>query len=407
MTGLARRPEVDWRAALAAIVGAHAGVTLLLRLPSVLAPVLIMDHGWTATLVGAVTGLATGLSVLLMMSGAGVVRALGSKRALQAGLLSGIVALALLALQSPLLAIMAAIFIGMAHAPMHPAGNDLLERYAAPGRRSIVFSVKQSGPSFGGIVAGLMLPMLAAAGGTELALGGAAALLLSALILCSVLVRDENGVHRSSSGWREAFSRRSIVGPLRTVVADAALRRMALLGATLSLVSSVWMAYLPIYLSLHVGMDVALAGVGFALFQAGAFSGRILLGWVADRFLPPRAIISLAMLGSAVLTAALPLLATLGFSTALLALALPAGIFTAGWSGVQLAEAVRVAGRERLVDAISGLMVITGLGVVGGPFAFLLIVAGAGNWSGGFVILSVLPAAALILKLLTEGVHRT
>lgn len=389
-SGNAGPPPLDWRLALLAMCAAHGAATVLLRLVSVLGPELIVHYGWTPELVGAVATAANIGSVGFVLVGGGVLRALGSTRAIAAGLLCGMAGLMLLALPVSWVVLAAGLMLGLAHAPAHPAGNDLLERYAPAGRRSLVFSIKQSAPPLGGMLAGLVLPGIAIAFGLWAALLVAGLAVLLALVTLGPLHR-RHGTPMVASAWRGAFSLRSLSGPVRVVMMDPDLRPLALVGLVLSLVHSVWLVYLPTYLSLEIGLPVALAGLVFAVLQAGAFGGRILLGWSADRLVPPRTILFIALGGTSLTTSILPFVAAPGAVMPLVLLAAVTGIVASGWNGVQVAEVVRLAGRDRLLDAVSGLMVVTGTGVVVGPMLFAPLRGLTGDWDLAFHLLALLP----------------
>jgi MFS family permease len=389
-------PPLDWRLALLAMCAAHGAATVLLRVVSVLGPELVVHHGWTPELVGAVATAANIGSVGFVLVGSGVLRALGSTRAIGAGLICGIGGLLLLSLPVSLAVLLAGLMLGLAHAPAHPAGNDLLDRYAPVSRRSLVFSIKQSAPPLGGMLAGLVLPSVAIAFGLWAALAVAGAVVVLAVIALLPLHR-RHGTRLVAASWKGAFALRSLAGPLRVVLGDPQLRRIALVGLVLSLVHSVWLVYLPIYLSLEIGLPVTIAGILFAVLQAGAFAGRILLGWSADRLVAPRVILMAALGGTALTTTLLPIVAGTAATLPLALLVGITGIVAAGWNGVQVAEVVRLAGRERLLDAVSGLMVVTGTGVVIGPMLFPPLLAIAGNWGLAFHLLAGFPVVALLV----------
>src|SRR5690606_2942922 len=149
------------------------------------------------------------------------------------------------------------------------------------------------------------------------------------------------------------FNMRNVTGPMRTVMLDPTLRSLAMTGFILSLVHSAWLVYLPTYLSVEIGIPPIVSGYIFAVLQTGAFLGRLMLGWGADKILTPRSVLVWALIGTAVTTCILPAIAPYSNGLVLGILALITGIAAAGWSGVQVAEVMRLAKPDSLIDAAS------------------------------------------------------
>ncbi|WP_028035816.1 MFS transporter [Chelativorans sp. J32] len=389
--------EPDWRLVLLTVCIAHCAATILMRLVPVLGPELIVSYNWTPELVGQVSTIANIGSVGFVLIGAGVFRALGPARGLLLGLCSGFIGL--LVMTSPVagLPLVAGMLLGFSHAPSHPVGNDLLHNHAPSGHRSLIFSVKLSAPAMGGVLAGLTLPAIANAFGLHVALAAAGVpLILGAIALMPLYPQLRKADGRSLLS-KDMFNARNLSGPLYTVLSDHRLRYLTSTGFFLSLVHSAWLVYLPTYLSIEVGVAPVVSGYIFALLQAGSFFGRILLGWGADRRLSPRLILFCALTGTAATTYLLPVLASSGDATSVAILALIAGVVAAGWSGVQVAEVMRRAPPDRLIDAASGVMVTTGLGVIIGPLIFPLLITWTGSWEKAFMSMVPFPLIALLM----------
>lgn len=388
---------LNWKRVLLIVCVAHAAATVQLRLVPVLGPELIMNYGWTPDMVGHVATIANVGSVGFVMIGAGVFRALGAARGILLGIASGLSGLLLVAVPGAAVPYLAGILLGFCHAPSHPIGNDLLQNHAPGGYRALIFSVKQSAPALGGVLAGLILPVIGARYGLYAALVAAAVPLLIGLMILAPLYSGLRRMDLMRPRNGAMFDFQNLSGPTYTVLSDPQLRRLTLTGFTLALVNSAWLVYLPTYLALEIGISPVVAGYIFALFQVGAFVGRLALGWIADKILSPRLVLTGALVGSAIVNCLLPVIAPSAQILPIAVLATALGVLAAGWSGVQVAEVMRLAPRDRLIDAGSGVMVTTGLGVIIGPLLFPVLMFLTGSWEGAFMAIVVFPLAALIV----------
>jgi MFS family permease len=120
-----------------------------------------------------------------------------------------------------------------------------------------------------------------------------------------------------------------------------------------------------------------------------------LIGWGADKVLSANTVLVCALIGTAVTTCVLPAIAPFDVPWVIAGLTLVTGMTAAGWSGVQVAEVMRLAKPDSLIDAGSGVMVTTGLGVIIGPLIFPLLIGWTGSWEGAFAALVVFPVLAL------------
>jgi MFS family permease len=381
---------------LLVMLATHGTSSVLMRLVSVLGPELILNYGWTRELVGWTATAVNVGSVGFVLFGAGVLKALGSTRAIRAGLLVGIAGLALLALPVSWLVIVAGLLLGLAHAPANPAGNELLERYAPPGSRALIFSLKQSAPPLGGVFAGLTLPWVTVHHGLVAALCFCGVIVFGALLATRPLHR-RHATPMSRAAWKDSLSLVNIGGPARIVLGSPQMRRLAIAGFALAMVQSIWVVYLPSYLVLGLGYHVTTAGLLFAAVQGASIAGRILLGWSADNLAPASAILLGALLASALMTAALAAAGAFGLDVLFVAVLACAGVATAGWNGVQIAEVIRTAGQERTFEAVSGMMLVIGSGIIAGPPLFSLLLGWLGDWELTFLAAAMIPLAGFVV----------
>ena len=173
--------KIGWRLPLAIMFATHAISTILLRLVPTLAPEFIRQFDLSEAFIGALGSFANIGSVVLIGLGTGALRAMGSYRAIQYGLLACAAGAFLLMISTPWVALAASLMIGIGHAPAHPAGNDILRRRAPERYQTLIFSIKLAAVPLGGVIGGLILPVIAQTFGLRAALLAAAMLSLAAV----------------------------------------------------------------------------------------------------------------------------------------------------------------------------------------------------------------------------------
>ena len=146
-----------WVGPLVAMLVVQTAVSFLSRIPPTLAPTLGPRVGWPAESVGYLTALISGGSIFVLLLAAPLQRRLGSMRTLQIGMALGVAGALLCALPSAGALVVGSLIIGLSIGPPSTAGMDVLQRYAPPSHRNLLFSVKQAGVPLGGVAAGLLL----------------------------------------------------------------------------------------------------------------------------------------------------------------------------------------------------------------------------------------------------------
>lgn len=279
--------------------------------------------------------------------------------------------------------------MGIAYGLPSPAASHLLARFTSPGRRNLIFSLKQTGVPLGGVLAGLVAPPLAEAVDWRaplMATAGAAAAL--AVLFGPVRARwddDRDGGH--------PVLRTPLAG-LRAVLAVAPLRSLSAVGFLLAGVQVSIAAFLVVLLVEDYGYSAVAAGAAMAGVQVAGVLGRIGWGMAADRIGDGL----LTLLGIASLVAGLALgLSALGPEHGALALVVlvALGATAIGWNGVFLAETARLAPDGRVSEATAVLLSGTYLGVTLGPALFGAAVPYLGGYRAGFVLLAAAAAAAV------------
>src|SRR3546814_17046802 len=81
-------------------------------------------------------------------------------RTLQLMLILGAASMALFLHSSVSIALLACFLMGLSNGTANPAGSEVLQRYSPPGKRNLIFSIKQAGVPLGGVIAGLAIPAM-------------------------------------------------------------------------------------------------------------------------------------------------------------------------------------------------------------------------------------------------------
>jgi MFS family permease len=279
--------------------------------------------------------------------------------------------------------LLATILIGFGYGLNNPAASQLLSRVTPPRQRNLVFSIKQSGVPIGGILASVVLPVIAQAWGWR------AGLLLGAAIslgLCTWLAVG----HRDNKSARPQG--RSIIADLRngqaTIWRTPVLRTLSVVGLLYSAMQLSMSAFAVISLVENAGWSVISAGAVAAAMQLAGAGGRIGWGLVADRIgggVKTLAIIGLIMGACCILLfwiAVLP-------PAVVVVVFIVMGASSIGWNGVLLAEIVRHSPPASVGPLTGAVLVYTFAGVMIGPSGFGALFGIIGNYGTTFLVFSL------------------
>jgi MFS family permease len=293
----------------------------------------------------------------------------------------------------------AVVLLGLAFGPETPASASVLARVTPPARRSLVFSVRQTGNQIGAMAGSLLLPMLLLRhAALPFVLVGALALAVA--LWCLRLVRSDGALSPalSASTASSAGVKRERTGGLRDVAASGALR---LLTATM-LVFMATQVCLNLFVMSHAvrhwQLAVPVAASLVALMQGAGLLGRLLWGWVAQK--PGlRTPTLLGLLGLLMAAAGLPLFLWPGTPPwpVLAVLIALVGLSASGWNGVMMAEIARIAGPAR-AGAVTGAVLLFGYaGLAVAPLAFAALGARVGMGATFALLLAASGALAALL----------
>ena len=354
----------------------------LLTLP-VMAPVVAEALQVSPALVGMYVSVTYAGAMTASLLGGATVKRLGAIRVSQWGLLLCAVGLLLCMLPWLPAMVLGAVCIGLGYGPITPASSHLLARTTPKDQMSLVFSIKQTG-----------VPSLLLVVGWQLSMAVVAAV----CVVCAVvsqplrgeLDEDRDAGHRVHLG--------SLIQPIRLVLAHKALTTMAACSFMFSMVQMSLTTYLVTYLHDDLLFGLVAAGLFLSVTQMGGIGGRILWGYVADRWLGARRMLFVLaglMVSGALATAMLSADAPRVWMILVLVVF---GASAIGWNGVYLAEVARRAPEGMASMATGGTLAFTFLGVVLGPPVFGLLSTVFGTYRAGFLaLMGVATCSAAVL----------
>jgi MFS family permease len=366
----------------------------------VMAPVAGPALGFAPSAVGYYIAVTYCGSMIGSAAAGGWIARFGPIRASQAGLALCLAGLSLAATAWPPLVLAGGFVVGLGYGPTTPASSVILVRSAPPSIFALVFSIKQTGVPAGGVLAGLLAPLLILAFGWQwgaVAIGAACFAL--ALAIGAVRARYDVGLNP-----RAPVSLVSALAPVRMVFGDARLRQMCVAGFVYGGVQITLVTFLVTFLVESFALSLVLAGMVMAASQVASVMGRVLWGVLADRAgvatAARRTVLGLLGIGMGV-SALAALSAAPGWPRGLLfAYAAAFGATAVGWNGVWLAEIARLA-PGRASEATGGCLFFTFLGVVVTPPLFNLVLAVAGSYQVAYSVFAV-PALAVGVWLLVR-----
>lgn len=377
-----------WPLLLTLVIQAMVAMALL-SLP-VVAPVVAQTLQVSPALVGLYVSVTyAGAMVATLMGGATVAR-MGAIRVSQWGLV--LCALGLLLCAVPWLPsmVLGAVLIGLGYGPITPASSHLLARTTPKHQMSLVFSIKQTGVPLGSMLAGAVVPPLALLGNWQLSLVAVAAVCL----LCAWVSQSLRAELDSDRQPDTRIRWGSLIEPIRLVLAQRALLIMASCSFMFSMVQLSLTTYLVTFLHDDLSYGLVAAGLALSVTQLGGIGGRVVWGYVADRWLGARrmllllaSVMALGALASAFLTTDTP-------QALVIAILVAFGASAIGWNGVYLAEVARRAPPGMASMATGGTLAFTFLGVVVGPPMFGALSGLFGTYRAGFVGLMVVASVS-------------
>lgn len=274
----------------------------------------------------------------------------------------------------------AGVFVaGLGYGWVNPPTN-VVSNPAAARRRATSMSIKQTGIPLGGILAGILVPPLAAAQGWRISL-------LVPIGLCLLL---------GAVAARWCPRPPAAVTPLAasTDIVRMRIPRAYAFGFIMGGVQVIIFSFLALYLADDRGWSTEQAGAGLSLTLLGGLIGRPLWGWLSDRLHGDRVkVLQLTALFGASALALLPFV-----PSAALPVLLPIlGLVSVGWNGAYIATVTEAAGPSAVGFETGRAMVLVNLGAVVFPPAFGAVFSAMHSWRTAWVLCAVVGSLPLVL----------
>jgi predicted MFS family arabinose efflux permease len=177
--------------------------------------------------------------------------------------------------------------------------------------------------------------------------------------------------------------------PLKLIFQHRNLRSLSIMSLLFAISQMSLTGYLVTFLYEDLGWSLIAAGGALTVAQGGGVAGRMLWGYIADRWLGASmmliviaGLLTIGCVGTALLTPEsspwllFPILAIFGSSAI-------------GWNGVFLAEIARQAPIGQASLATGGTLCITFLGVMIGPPMFGLLAGALGSYGSSYGVLGL------------------
>jgi len=374
---------------LAATLAIQALTSMAVLMPAVYVGVAAPEIGVDPARIGAFMAVIYLAAAAATATCGGWVRRRGALRMSQFGLAAAALGSLLYVTAVPALVRMGAIVVGFGMGPITPASSHILIRRTPPHRRGLVFSLRQTGVPLGNALAGAVVPPLVLALGWR-----GTTIVMAALCAGLALAVEPLRAELDADADPRAPSERGLAGAYRTVWRTPMLLRLALGSIGFSAMQACFGAFVVSFLTTENGIDLAAAGLVLAVSQVTAMGARILWGWVADRFVPPRTLLCLLGLGMAASGAVFALVTPAWPILLVGAVTIAVGATAIGWNGVLIAEVARLAPAGAVGSATGAALSFTFLGAVAAPPLFSAIVGGNGGYRAAFLAAALCSAVA-------------
>ncbi len=376
-----------WLVPIAAIFVLQTTSSFLARFIPIIAPAVSEEFRWDGSSIGYLTAANSLGGLAILIGGSTLLKQVGGMRTLQLSLVLGAASMAFFLHSSLGIALVACFIMGLSNGAANPAGSEVLQRYSPPGKRNLIFSVKQAGVPLGGVIAGLIIPAMVAPAGWRAALF-VCALLVVVPTLATWRISARLDEAPASGRWRISMpnlqSLHRLRVPLQALLDNSGLWRMSIVGSLFAVSQTCWFTFTVIYLIDALGFSLGLAGVVFAVMQAGGVIGRIALGWLSDYLGSATASLSVAAILSATTTVLLGLSSPEWPIWTIIVLAFVAGCSAASWNGVQIAEVARRSPPGMISETAAGSSILVNVVNMLVPTAFAAFVAFSGRYDYAF-----------------------
>jgi MFS family permease len=395
MTGASQgRPPLV--AAVITMLTTYALVILASMTLSAVAPIAAETFSVSARYIGLYTSLVYLGATASSLIAPNLIIRYGALRISQGTVVCAAAGMFALLVGSLLLGVISALLIGFAYGPGNTASNRLLSSMTLAGKRSGVFSIKQTSVPIGGALAGLILPSIALGWGWQYAALGVGVVCL----IAAAAVQPWRARLDADRDPKHPVLPRNPVASVAYVLANRKLRALGITGLVYSGMQYAFGAIMVAFLVERAGVGAIEAGLILGAAMITSVFARLAWGYIADWSRPD---IVLGLLG--LLTAGSVVTAMFVDTTwsipALVALGCWFGAAGFSWNGVFLALLADFAGSKDVAIATSGAMTLVFIGSLSFPAIFtgLLVLSGYALALGGVAVATAVTALYVYLQL--------
>ena len=359
-----------------------------------MAPAVAEDLGLSSQLIGYYTGVLYLFSSMGQLACGGFILRFGALRMSQVSLIMMGLALAAGFMGHVAAFALGAVAIGIGSSVSTPASSHLLARYSPPKHAPLIFSVKQTGVPVGGIMAGVLIPVLLGELDWQGAFVVCGAICLVFAILLQPIRERFDGDRQPSQSLKPGFVWQTV----KQVMATPSLRDLAIGMFCFVGLQGLFGSYFVTYTTETLGRSLVTANFYFSIAMTAAIFARILWGWVGSALVPARLLIAYLAAVMAMASAGMGWLAPVASDEAVIAVAILYCISAISWHGLMLAEIARLAPEGQVGPTTGASLAFAGAGMMTYPVLYALLVEMTGDRALGFYI-AALPAFAMAVKL--------
>jgi predicted MFS family arabinose efflux permease len=266
--------------------------------------------------------------------------------------------------------------------------------------RGIAMGIKQMGLTLGGMLAALVLPVIAAGYGWRAAVVACGLIVMLPVVFAWRPLAPLARPHAVAGAEPPAMSWWWATRPALLVLFSA--------GVVLGMVQSAMLAYLPVFAVQALGYSSVGAGMLIAASQAGGAVARLGLGAASDRWLggrrPPWLVFTAALAALVFLVYALvPTAAPVWAAT----LAFMAGVGAYGWVGIYFIISAEAGGARHsgLLSGVSFAAIVIGL-LTGAPI-FGLVLDASDSYTAAWTVFAAAGAlVAIMVAIFSTAIDR-
>ncbi len=285
-------------------------------------------------------------------------------------------------------------FIGIGYGLTNPAAAHLLFKYSPPGRRNLIFAIKQAGVPIGGMLAATLLPRLSESIGWQGAIG-TSSLMLAAL---SVPLFARRARWDGDADPTAELKHGALAG-LQLVWHNRVLRSLAFTGMCFAGFQVCLIAFAVTLLATEFGWTLIEAGMIAALMQVAGIAGRLSWSLLADRFGHGLAILAIVGAMATLFALMTSVMTPLWPTFSLIVVLAGFGFSIIGWNGVYMAQTARISGARDVGIATGGVLMFNFAGVIVAPATFGVVSKFTGSIASTFGLFALLPLIGTLLLL--------